>query len=484
MWLNKESAMTGRKLEQQTLQRALDKKTAQIVVVYGRRRVGKTFLVNEFFHNSYAFKHTAVSPVEEWGAKGQMQNQLSEFYYSLKTYGLGKEHKCPKTWSDAFHLLQELLDSKADGSNQVLFIDELPWMDTPRSGFVSAFEHFCNDWCSARKYVKLIVCGSATSWICDEMLESKGGLYDRVTSSIYVRPFTLKECEDYFREEGFHMDRYDIVQAYMAFGGIPYYMSQFREDLSTVQNIDALLFDKDSILYDEFDKLFSSQFSSPEYLKSIITAVAEKRCGLTRDEIVSKTGNSSGGTFSKSLKALEKSRLIVSYKPFGEKTVKYRISDPFCSFYIHYVKANRAQKNFWQMHYNSPAMNSWLGYAFEEIVFYHIDQVKQALGISGVCTNESAWSVEGTSAQEGIQIDLLIERADRVINICEIKICNDEYAVTAAYARKILTREEYASNYFKNRRSVSSVLITTYGLKRNEYSGRFQKVITMDDLFR
>ncbi len=475
--------MIGRKLEKQMLQKALDRKNAQIVVVYGRRRVGKTFLVNEFFNNSYAFKHTAVSPVEKGAAKGQMQNQLTEFFYSLKTYGLKKEERCPETWIDAFHLLQELLDSKSDGSNQVIFIDELPWMDTPRSGFVSAFEHFCNDWCSSRKHVKLIVCGSATSWICDEMLESKGGLYDRVTSSIHVRPFTLRECEDFFREEGFHLDRYDIVQAYMAFGGIPYYLSQFRRELSVVQNVDALLFDRDSVLYDEFDRLFSSQFANPEFLKSIITSVGSRRGGLTREEIVSKINSVSGGTFSKSLSALEKSRLIVQYKPFGEKIARYRMADPFCSFYLHHVKANRLQKNFWQMHYNSPAMNSWLGYAFEEVVFSHIDQVKRALGISGVCTNESAWSVEGTDTQEGMQIDLMIDRADRVVNVCEIKFCNDEYAVTASYSRKILSRIDYASNFFKHRRSVSSVLITTYGLKMNEYSGRFQKVITLDDLF-
>ena len=185
-----------------------------------------------------------------------MRLQLAEFYYSMKTYGLKSDAQCPENWVEAFHLLQELLDSKSDGSNQVIFIDELPWMDTPRSGFVSAFEHFCNDWCSARRHVKLIVCGSATSWICDEMLEGKGGLYNRVTSSIHVGPFTLRECEEFFREEGFRMDKYDIVQAYMAFGGIPYYLSQFREDLSVVQNIDKLLFDQDSILYDEFDKLF------------------------------------------------------------------------------------------------------------------------------------------------------------------------------------------------------------------------------------
>lgn len=476
--------MVGRETEQQKLQRALDRNKAQIIVVYGRRRVGKTFLINEFFKNSFAFKHTAVSPIDKGSAKGQLQSQLTEFFYSMKSYGLSSAETCPKTWIEAFHLLQELMDHKADGNNQVIFIDELPWMDTPRSGFVSAFEHFCNDWCSARNHVKLIVCGSATSWICDEMLDSKGGLYDRVTTSIYVRPFTLRECDAFFKEEGFNLDKYDVVQAYMAFGGIPYYLSQFQEDLSVVQNIDALLFDKDSILCDEFDKLFSSQFSNPETLKSIVTAIGKKRCGLTREELVEELKTTSGGTFSRSLDALEKSRLIMSYIPFSERKPKYRLSDSFCSFFLHYVKNNKGQKYFWQMHYNSPSMNSWLGYAFEEVAFSHVDQIKQALGISGVLSTESAWYVGGTETKEGMQIDMLIDRADRVVNVCEIKFCNNEYHVTSEYARKISNRIDRISEMLNHKRSIASVLITTYGLKKNEYSSRFQKVITLEDLFK
>ncbi|MGN0188344.1 MAG: ATP-binding protein [Candidatus Cryptobacteroides sp.] len=471
-------------MEKLILQKVVDKNKAQIVVVYGRRRVGKTYLINEFFGNKFSFKHTALSPFDTKSPKGLLQKQLNEFYYSLRTYGLQGGTPSPGSWSEALHLLQELLDSKADGTNQVIFIDELPWMDTPRSGFVQAFEHFCNDWCSARKHVKLIVCGSATSWIFDEMLDNKGGLYDRVTSSIYVKPFTLSECEELLKEEGFHLDRYDIIQAYMAFGGIPYYLTQFREDLSVVQNIDALLFNKDSLLYDEFDRLFSSQFANPETLKSIIQAIGRKRCGLTRDEIIGELKISAGGTFSKALQALEKSKLVASYRPFGEKVLKYRLSDQFCSFYLHYVKKNKDNKNFWQTHYNSPAMYSWLGLAFEEIVFGHIEQVKHALGISGVQTTESAWNIDASESREGMQIDLVIDRADRIVNVCEIKFCNDEYSVSSEYSRKLMSRVERTSEFFNNRRSIANVLITTYGLKRNEYSSRFQKVVTMDDLFR
>lgn len=474
--------MIGRSTEQAKLQKAVDRNRAQIVVVYGRRRVGKTFLVNEFFSNSYAFKHTAVSPESSIAQKGLMKIQLQEFHYSLRQYGLALDIGCPNSWSDAFHLLQQLLDSKSDGGNQVIFIDELPWMDTPRSGFLPAFEHFCNDWCLSRKHVKLIVCGSATSWIVDEMLDSKGGLYDRVTTPIYVKPFTLGECRDYFKSEGFNMDEYDMVLAYMAFGGIPFYLSQFDNDLSVAQNIDAILFDRDAILSGEFDKLFKSQFESPELMKSIVTSLGDKRSGLTRDEILKAVKSSSGGTFSNAISALEKSRLIASYKPMGDEVARYRLSDPFCSFYLHHVKGNEGHPGYWRDNFNSSAMNSWLGLAFEQVVFSHIPQIKQSLGISGVVTSEYPWIVDSPEGGKS-QIDMIIDRDDRVVDVCEIKFCKDDFAVDANYARTIQSRIEKVSEYKANRRSVVSVLITTYGLKRNSYSDRFQKVITINDLF-
>ena len=474
--------MIGRKQESASLQRSLDSQRAEITVVYGRRRVGKTFLINEFFSNSYAFKHTAVSPIGRKKA-GLMKIQLLEFFYSMKSYGLDSGIPCPTSWTEAFHLLQELLDRKYDGSKQVIFIDELPWMDTPRANFMSAFEHFCNDWCLARKHVKLIVCGSATSWIVDRMLDDKGGLYDRITSRIYLKPFTLKECREYFVSEGFRIDNYDIILYYMALGGIPYYLSQLRSDLSVAQNIDALLFDREGNLADEFDKLFQSQFTNPDMLKEIVTLVGSKRCGLTRDEILKGMKQSSGGTFSDSLQALEKSRFISSYTPFGEAEKKYRLSDLFCYFYLHHVKKNAGNRTYWQNNYNSPAMSNWLGLAFEEVVFSHIDQVKHSLGISGVLTRESSWTVDGDKDNPGMQIDLIIDRDDRVMNVCEIKFSRREYSVSGEYARKIEERIEKVREFTNGRGSIISVLVTTYGIKHNEFSGRFPKVITMEDMF-
>ena len=479
--------MIGRKKEQEFLQEAIDKDRAQFIVVYGRRRVGKTFLINEFFHNTYAFKHTAVSPLRENLKPKQnlLKIQLKEFYYSLRSYGLQASEPIPVDWFDAFHQLQELLETKKNNNEpRVVFLDELPWLDTPRSNFRPAFEHFCNDWVLARRDVKLVVCGSATSWILDKLVNNKGGLYGRVTLPIFVEPFTLKDCKEFFQEGGHAMDEYDIVEAYMAFGGIPYYLDQFRKGFSVPQNFDALLYGRQAPLGDEFDRLFSSQFANPGELQKIVTMLAQKRSGYTRDEIAKTCGYTTGGGLSRMLSALEKSTFIAPYIPFGEKIVKYRLTDLFCLFYLKHVKDNRNATTYWQSQFNSPAMSAWSGYAFEDVCRTHIRQLKAALGIGDVNTRESSWVVPGTETERGMQIDLVIDRDDRKICLCEMKFSQGKFSVGRDYAEKLQERIRRTMEFTDNEKPVISVLVTTYGIERNDYAGRFQKVITMQDLFR
>lgn len=479
--------MIGRKNEQELLQEAIDKDRAQFIVVYGRRRVGKTFLINEFFHNTYAFKHTAVSPLSEnlKPKKNLLKIQLKEFYYSLRSYGLQAGEPIPVDWFDAFHQLQELLETKKNiNEPRVVFLDELPWLDTPRSNFMPAFEHFCNDWVLARRDVKLVVCGSATSWILDKLVNNKGGLYGRVTLPIFVEPFTLKECKEFFQEGGHAMDDYDIVEAYMAFGGIPYYLDQFRKGFSVPQNFDALLYGRQAPLADEFDRLFSSQFANPGELQKIVTMLAQKRSGYTRDEIAKTCGYTTGGGLSRMLSALEKSTFIAPYIPFGEKIVKYRLTDLFCLFYLKHVKNNLNATNYWQSQFNSPAMSAWSGYAFEDVCRTHIRQLKAALGIGDVNTRESSWVVPGTETERGMQIDLVIDRDDRKICLCEMKFSQGKFTVGRDYAEKLQERIRRTMEFTDNEKPVISVLVTTYGIERNDYAGKFQKVITMQDLFR
>lgn len=478
--------MIGRKYEQELLREAVEKDRAQFIAVYGRRRVGKTFLVNEFFHNTFAFKHTAVSPVNEElkPKRNLLKIQLKEFHYSLRTYGLQASEPVPLDWFEAFHLLQQLLDKKSkEGEVRVVFLDELPWLDTPRANFMPAFEHFCNDWVLARKDVKLVVCGSATSWILDKLVDGKGGMYGRLTLSIPIEPFTLKECREFFREGGYSMDEYDIVQTYMAFGGIPYYLDQFRRGLSVPQNFDALLYGRKAPLRDEFDRLFSSQFTHPGELQKIVTFLAGKRSGYTRDEIAKNCGFTTGGGLTRMLSALEKSMFVTPYVPFSENLTKYRLSDPFCMFYLKHVKDNRDVTPYWQSKFNSPTMLAWSGNAFEDVCLAHIRQIKNALGIGDVTTRESSWIVPGSKTERGMQIDLVIDRDDRKICLCEMKFSQGKFSVWRDYAEKLQGRIQRTMEFTGNSKPVISVLVTTYGIERNEYSNRFQKVVTMEELF-
>ena len=478
--------MIGRKYEQELLREAVEKDRAKFIAVYGRRRVGKTFLVNEFFHNTFAFKHTAVSPVNEElkPKRNLLKIQLKEFHYSLRTYGLQASEPVPLDWFEAFHLLQQLLDKKSkEGEVRVVFLDELPWLDTPRANFMPAFEHFCNDWVLARKDVKLVVCGSATSWILDKLVDGKGGMYGRLTLSIPIEPFTLKECREFFREGGYSMDEYDIVQTYMAFGGIPYYLDQFRRGLSVPQNFDALLYGRKAPLRDEFDRLFSSQFTHPGELQKIVTFLAGKRSGYTRDEIAKNCGFTTGGGLTRMLSALEKSMFVTPYVPFSENLTKYRLSDPFCMFYLKHVKDNRDVTPYWQSKFNSPTMLAWSGNAFEDVCLAHIRQIKNALGIGDVTTRESSWIVPGSKTERGMQIDLVIDRDDRKICLCEMKFSQGKFSVLRDYAEKLQGRIQRTMEFTGNSKPVISVLVTTYGIERNEYSNRFQKVVTMEESF-
>ena len=479
--------MIGRKEEFEKIQSAIEKDRAQLIAVYGRRRVGKTFLVNEFFGNKFAFKHTAVSPLDDVTKKRKrnlMKLQLQEFFYSMRSYGLEAGAPVPSGWQEAFHMLQDLLEKKDDSSRKVIFIDEMPWMDTPKANFLSAFEHFCNDWCLARKNVKLVVCGSATSWILDKLIYNKGGLYGRVTMPIYVSPFSLYECKEFFRAGGFRYDEYDICQAYIAFGGIPYYLDQFRKGLSIAQNIDSILYDDNAPLKDEFDRLFTSQFSNPDVLKCIVTTLAGVRSGLTRDELLKKSKIASGGTLTENLSALEKSKLIQEYTPFGESSQKYKVSDPFCMFYLKHVRGSAGGQNYWQSREKSPSVISWMGHAFEDVCWNHIRQIKHALGIEGIMTRESPWIIPAEPGKSGSQIDLMIDRDDRFTCMCEMKFSRGEFEVKKDYSATLLTRMDRVQDIIGRKKSVMSVLVTTFGLKRNEHATRFDRVITLEDLFQ
>lgn len=475
--------MIGRKREIHDLNEKYAGKEAELIAVYGRRRVGKTYLIDELFKDRITFRHSGLSPIEREGG-GLLKKQLDQFYYSLLSQGMEDARK-PKSWLEAFFLLEKYLQDRDDGSRQLVFLDEMPWMDTPRSGFLTAFEGFWNNWGCHRKNLMVIVCGSASSWILDNLINNHGGLYNRLTFEIKLEPFTLKECEDFFRERDINMSRYDIVQSYMAVGGIPYYLGYFRKNLSLAQNIDELFFKKNAILRDEYNRLFESIFARPELMKRIVRKLSERNVGLTREELLKKTGMKDGEVFTRCMNALVESDIVIRYVPFGgrKNDVHYRLVDPLCIFWLHFKEKKAvSEENFWQQNLDNQAVVSWRGIAFENVCWCHLPQIKNALGISGVSTAFSAWTKKPDD-ERGLQIDMLIIRRDDVINMCEIKYYSDDFKVDQKYYRTLLRRQTALLEEASAKTSVHSTLITTYGLVRNEYSGAFTDVVTMDDLF-
>ena len=478
----------ARKQEQLVFNQLIKEPTAQFLAVYGRRRVGKTFLIREFFEDHFAFMHTAVSPMElkDHDKKLLYRIQLDEFAASLARYGC-KETTPIADWFEAFHRLERLLDAKKKGQKKmVVFIDELPWLDTPRAGFLSAFEHFWNGWGAGKHNLLLIVCGSATTWMLDNLINSKGGLYGRTTREMHIHPFTLAETELYFNHRGVTMDRYDLVQTYMMLGGVAYYMSYFQPGKSLAQNIDGLFFEENGFLQTEYDRLFTSLFADNESYRRIVELLAGNRYGLRRETIAEKAGIASGGTLSQMLKALVKSDLVSTYYNFGEtkRNLYYKLTDMFCLFYLGFVQKHPTNnKTFWYDSQNSPKLNAWKGLAFEDVCFVHQKQIRMALGINGVHVEIYPWHATSDGKSLGAQIDMLIERADRVINLCEMKFTQADFTIDKDYDAKL--REKVSVLYEKTgkRKNIQLTLVTTYGLKMNMYSNRIQRVITMDNLF-
>ena len=475
--------MIGRTKETLELEELYQRKRPELVAIYGRRRIGKTYLVEQVFKDRFSFRHAGLSPAES-DKKGFLEAQLKHFYNSLKTFGL-KSDTCPTSWLDAFYMLQQLLENKDRGTRQVVFIDELPWLDTPRSGFITAFEGFWNNWASHRENLMVIVCGSANSWMLDKLINNHGGLYGRVTYEIKLSPFSLIECKQFLDEYDVKLSTYDIAQSYMILGGIPFYLQYYKKGLSLAQDIDELFYNEGAKLRFEYDRLFSSIFANPGMTESVVSFLSSKNAGYTRREIATKLKITDGGAISSVLNALIASDFVTKYVPLGmsKKQHHYKLIDPFCLFYLRFVKDRQGMNEyFWEQNVKSQPVTTWRGIAFENLCFNHIRQIKKALGIPGVASKQSAWSKRGDDI-EGTQIDLLIDRNDNIMNMCELKFVSDDFSVNREYYKKIMHRQELLASEISRKTAIHSTLITTFGLTYNEYSGVFTNVITLDDLF-
>jgi hypothetical protein len=357
-------------------------------------------------------------------------------------------------------------------------------MNTPKSGFLAALDHFWNRYCSMRKDVLLIICGSAASWIIENIVNNTGGLHNRLTGEIYLQPFTLNECESYYRANGIDIPRYQVAEAYMIFGGIPYYMDFFKPKYSLAQNVDDIFFKEIAPLRNEYANLFRSLFRDSEVHMRVIEALAAKNSGKTRDEIIKVTGMSEGGGLSKILNELIISGFVREYHSFGKKKRDrlYQLIDPFTLFCLRFgSKRNTYSTDFWLRFCTTPAHGAWAGYAFEILCLMHILQIRKALGITGVLTEIYAW--KSKSHDPGAQIDLVIERGDQVINLCEMKYASSEFTIDKAYDQNLRNKRSAFLAETRTRKAAQTTVVTTYGLRKNAYQASIPFEVTLDDLF-
>jgi len=468
----------GRKNELKQLQELRHSAYSEFVAVYGRRRVGKTFLIREAFDYTFTFQHAGI-------ANQPMRKQLAAWKSSLKDAGL-KVKAAPKNWMDAFDMLKDLIRESPEGK-KVIFIDEMPWMDTPRSGFVAALESFWNGWGSGRKDILLIICGSATSWIINKIIKNHGGLHNRVNHKIPLNPFTLRECELLAKDRKLGMGKKQILEAYMVLGGVPFYWTLLKPELSLAQNIDRLFFGPQAELKGEFGELYASLFREPEMYLTIVRTLGKKRVGMTREELLEEGNLEDSGVLSRALEDLEYCGFIRRYNLLARKAkgAVYQLIDFFTLFYFKMIEGNEQEQQYWSRKLGSHEHEVWCGLAFERVCLWHVEQIKAAMSIGGILSHEAAWYSPKKKGEigRGAQIDLVIDRNDDIVNVCEMKYYSEEVVLDQEEEDKIQNRVNRLKQESGTNKAVRPIIVTTKGLKRNSHSDNIQAVVVAEDLF-
>lgn len=476
-----QQTIIGRESEKAMLEEILQSTEPELLAIYGRRRVGKTFLIKSFYKNNLVFSCSGQY-------NGKTKEQLVNFARQLELYfPTNNILDVPENWQEALFRLQQCLDTTKGKVKKVVFFDELPWLDTHKSGFLSSFGYFWNMYASQRDDLIVVICGSAASWIINKVINNKGGLHNRITRKIRLLPFTLGEMEKYLLSKSIQFDRYQLLQLYMVMGGVPAYLNAIEKGKSAAQNIEKICFEKDGMLNGEFDNLYAALFNRPDRHIQVIEALAKKNKGLTRNEIIKTAKFITGGGITEVLNELTESGFITKVYPFGkkERDSLFRLTDEFSLFYFRFIQHQKSnEKGMWLSRQATTAYTIWGGYAFENICFKHIDKIKRALQIGAVQTNESAWMVEGNIKQDGAQIDLLIDRADHCINICEMKFSLHEFSIEKKYALGLERKVSVFRESTKTRKTLFLTMITTYGVKKNGYyTNLIANEVTIEDLF-
>lgn len=467
--------MIGREKEIERLNDSLLSGDSELIAVYGRRRVGKTYLIRNTYEKDIKFEVTAL-----YG--GHKTEQLAIFLKELQRVSKRfSSIRKIKNWEEAFEYLKIYINNLRGKKKKVIFIDEFPWFDSHKSGFLKYFGHFWNTFCEKRKDLVVVICGSAASYMIHNIVSNRGSLHARLTYKIQLNPFTLKEVKHYLLNKNIKWSHYSILQLYIALGGIPHYLSKIKKGESVTQNIQRLCFSSNGDLINEFNEIFESLFDQSDIHKKIIWVLGLTQKGLERNELIRQTRFSGGGYFTKALDELIASGFVSSYSAVGKKkkSILYRLSDEYSRFYIKYIEPNKNQgSNFWKTMSQKQSYISWAGFNFESICLKHIGQIKKALGIEGIHSTHSSWSTEGA------QIDLIIERSDNWINLFEIKFYQTEYKIDKSYLEKLRKKVRLFKQDTKSKSTVVLSMLSTYGVIENEHFYELvEDNLNMDTLF-
>jgi len=468
------SKIIGRNIEQALLKDAIDNDKSELIALSGRRRIGKTFLIREYFKNSIVFEVAGL-----FG--GPLKDQLETFNKELTKRTKGTNRESAKSWFKAFSMLESYLDTLKSKSKKVIFIDEFPWIATPKSKFLMAFENFWNTYCTKRDDLIVVICGSAASFMVEKIIKNKGGLHNRISRKIRLLPFNLFETEQFLLKNSIKYTRYDVIQIFMALGGVPHYLEKLSKGLSASQNIDKLCFSKDGGLNDEFNQLFASLFDDSERHMKLIKTLAKSNKGLTRNELINQSKIPSSGDFSSKLEELIESGFVTDYPYYQNKKqlTLYRLSDEYCRFYLKFVSGNKnGGEGTWQKLCTTQSYLSWSGFGFETLCHKHIQQIKKALRIDAIYTTNSSWF------NQNAQVDMLIDRSDNVVQLCEMKFYKAVFTIDKSYYLNLKNKIAELQQQTKTRKNIFVTLITTFGIKENEYSKELvNSHLAMDVLF-
>lgn len=474
--------LVGRKAEKQVMQSLLNDDKAHMLALIGRRRVGKTFLIRTTYQEHIVFEMTGLKDASFDQQLLNFTFQFNHFFPQMNPlFGLTE-------WLTAFHKLTDELKKLPKDKKPVLFFDELPWIAGKRSGFLEALAHWWNNWAS-KQNILLVVCGSAAAWMIDHVVNAKGGLHNRITKLITLQPFTLSETKEFLLSKEIKLSNYQIVQLYMVLGGIPHYLEQLNKGKSATQNIQEICFNRDGLLRNEFENLYSALFDNAQNHIAVIKALASKSKGLDRQEILSKTKIKDGGWFSALLSELEASGFITSLQPLENKKKEtlFRLTDEFTLFYLAFMEGKRSTgDNYWTRMSQTQDYKIWCGYAFENVCAKHVSEIKNALQIGGIQSEVSSFlHRKNDKYHKGFQIDLLIDRRDDVLSLCEMKFYSDEYRITPDYAKKIHTKREGLKALSSPKKHIEVVFISTFGVVDNEQRSDYvDHNLTMDIFFK